>query len=140
MSWFNYIGMIFLFIMLLPNMLQTIFHKENFNNLKRYKTIEFIEQIGRYGTMLFMVFNIPYTYFDFWFDSAKLIYIIVDSILIGLYVIGWIIFWNSHFKIRAYVLSISPTMIFLFSGIMLLNIPLIILAVLFGVGHITISI
>lgn len=140
MLWFNSIGMIFVIIMLVPNVLQTIFHKENFNNLKRYKAMEFIEQIGRYGTILFMIFNIPYTYFDFWFDTARIIYILVDSILIGLYVLGWILFWNSHFKIRAYILSILPTMIFLFSGIYLLNIPLILSSILFGVGHITLSI
>ena len=41
--------------------------------------------------------------------------------------------------LRAYLLSIIPSMIFLFSGIMIRNIPLIISSIAFAIAHITIS-
>ena len=45
------------------------------------KTLQLFEQIGRYGCIAFMVFNIPFTYFGFWFDKAMLVYAIVNSVL-----------------------------------------------------------
>ena len=89
--------------------------------------------------MAFMVFNIPYTYFNFWFDSALLVYLIVNGILLLLYLLGWIVFGKGRSTIKMLWLSITPTLLFLFSGIMLLSIPLIVFAVIFGIGHITIS-
>ena len=36
-------------------------------------------------------------------------------------------------------LSVTPSVIFLFSGIVLSSVPLIVFAVLFGIGHIAVS-
>lgn len=46
---------------------------------------------------------------------------------------------NGNGKLKALSLSIIPSAIFLFSGVVLANIPLIVFAVLFAVNHILIS-
>ena len=139
MNWFNYYGLIAVAIILIPNIIGAIIDKSLFENRYNNKIMLILEQIGRYGCIVFMVFNIPYTYFNFWFDSALIAYLIVNGTLLILYILGWIIFRKGQGTIKMLWLSIVPTLLFMFSGIMLLSIPLIIFAVVFGIGHITIS-
>ncbi|MCH5164022.1 MAG: hypothetical protein J1F36_03310 [Clostridiales bacterium] len=138
MSWFNYYGLIAVAIILVPNILSAIVDKSAFEN--KYKgSLLILEQIGRYGCMVFMVFNIPLTYFNFWFNNALLVYLTVNGILLVLYLLGWVVFGKGRSAIKMLTLSIIPTALFLFSAVMLLSIPLVIFSVIFGIGHITIS-
>ncbi|MCH5152982.1 MAG: hypothetical protein J1F68_03395 [Clostridiales bacterium] len=139
MSWFNYYGLIAVVAILLPNIIVAIVDKSSFENKFDNKAILVVEQIGRYCSMAFMVFNIPFTYFDFWFENAFAVYLIVGSCLLLFYYLGWIIFRKNSCTAKMIWLSVTPTVLFLFCGIMLVSIPLIISAVLFGVGHITVS-
>lgn len=139
MSWFNYYGLIAVAIILIPNIISAVVDKGAFVNKYSNKAMLVSEQIGRYGCMAFMIFNIPYTYFDFWFDSALIVYLIVNGTLLALYILGWIIYRKGQSVVKMLWLSIAPTVLFLFSGIMLLSIPLIVFAIIFGIGHITIS-
>ena len=139
MSWFNYYGLIAVAIILIPNIISALIDKSSFENKYKGKSMLVLEQIGRYGCMAFMVFNIPCTYFNFWFDSALIVYLIVNGALLVMYILGWIVFAKGQATIKMLWLSITPTVLFLFSGIMLLSVPLIIFAVIFGIGHITIS-
>lgn len=139
MSWFNYIGLIIISIVMIPNMIYAITNKGGFQNGYRNKPVEVFEQIGRYGCFVFNIFNVPYTYFGFWFDGAFIIYIIVNSILCVAYSVCWGIFWKKTHLIKAVALSFLPSCIFLFGGILLANIPLIVFAVIFAPCHILIS-
>ncbi len=139
MGWFNYIGIIIFALLMLPNIIYSIKHKDEFNNTGINKTIVIIEQIARYGCIVFLIFNIPMTYFDYWFINAKWIYIIVNCIFIGVYLLSWMIHWKSRI-FRAAILSITPSIIFLFSGVMILSIPLMIFSIIFSIFHIYISI
>lgn len=139
MDWFNYYGLAIMAIVLIPNIIFAIKHKEGFTNGYHSKAVETLEQIGRYGCMCFMIFNVPYTYFNFWFDSALIVYLVVNGLLCVAYIVCWIVFWNKQGKSRALLLSIVPSVIFAFSGIILANIPLIAFAVLFAVNHILLS-
>ncbi len=138
MGWFNYYGLIIMIIIMIPNIIYSIKHK-NSENLYVNKTVEILEQIGRYGCFIFMIFNIPYTYFDFWFDYAFFVYLLINCVLCLGYLIFWIICWNRNDKLKVLSLSIIPSCIFVFSGIVLANIPLVAFAVLFAVCHIYIS-
>ena len=140
MDWFNYYGLIAIFIILVPNIISAIVNKSSFENKYDNKAMLVLEQVGRYGCMAFMVFNVPYTYFNFWFADALLVYLVVNGALLLLYVLGWIVFAKRQNTAKALWLSITPTALFLFSGIMLLSVPLIICAVLFGIAHVTISV
>lgn len=138
MNWFNYIGLIIIILIMIPNIIYFKINPSGFNNIYKNKYVELFEQIGRYGCFILMIFNIPYTYFNFWFNNALIIYIVVNLVLVILYLLGWI-FCNKHFILRAYLLSIIPSIIFIFCGIMILYIPLIILSIIFSICHITIS-
>ena len=139
MSWFNYIGLIIFVLIMIPNIIYSFTHKyPDNNNIPKIVTI--IENVGRYGCMIFLIFNIPYTWFSFFLANGLLVYIIVNSILVASYIILFEVFWNKDHLTKALFLSIIPSIIFLFSGIMVVSIPLIITAVVFAIGHIYISI
>ena len=86
-----------------------------------------------------MIFNIPYTYFNFWFNHAFIVYLSVNGCLCFLYLLFWILLWNKKGKLKALSLSIIPSSIFIFSGITLASIPLIVFAIIFSANHILIS-
>ena len=139
MSWFNYYGLAIMAIVMIPNIAYAVKHKSDSTNTYNNKAAEILEQIGRYGCMAFMVFNVPYTYFNFWFDYALICYLSVNGSLCLAYLIFWIVCWNRSGKLKALSLSIIPTAIFLYSGIVVANIPLIAFSILFGITHILIS-
>ena len=139
MGWFNYYGLIFIAIIMIPNIIFAIKQKDGFTNKYKNRVVEISEQIGRYACFALMIFNIPYTYFDFWFEYALTVYLIVNGVLCLTYLLIWIICWNNNGKFKVLTLSIIPSVIFLFSGIVVLSIPLIVFAVLFGINHVLLS-
>lgn len=139
MDWFNYYGLAIMAVIMIPNVIYAVLHRNDGSNLYKNKTVETLEQIGRYACMVLMVFNIPCTYFNFWFDYALTVYLSVNGGLCLLYLIFWIICWNKSGKPKAISLSVIPSAIFLFSGVVLAYIPLIAFAILFAVCHIFIS-
>lgn len=139
MEWFNVYGLVFITVIMIPNIIFAVKHKDAFENRYHNKTIEIIEQIGRFGCFGFMIFNIPSTWFGWWSDEAFAAYLIVDALLIVLYLILWIVCWRKNNVFRALALSIIPSVIFLFSGIMCRSLLLIISSLLFAPTHIFIS-
>ena len=139
MEWFNIFGLAFITAIMIPNIIFALKHKEAFENRYHNKTIEIIEQIGRFGCFGFMIFNIPTTWFGWWSDEAFAIYLMVDAVLIVLYCTIWVIYWRKNNGFKAMALSIIPSAIFLFSGIMCRSILLIISSLLFAPAHIFIS-
>ena len=140
MGWFNYYGLVIIAIIMIPNIIYAIKNKGVSTNSYSNKILEIAEQVGRYACMIFMVFNVPHTYLNFWFYGANVIYLSFNSVLCLTYLVFWIICWKQSGLLKAVSLSALPTAIFLFSGIMLASIPLLVFAVLFGVAHIFISI
>lgn len=138
MGWFNYYGLIAMALLMLPNIIYAWGDAAAYEKRTRIKWLEIIEQTGRYGCFTFMIFNVPYTYFGFWFDRALLVYIVVNCALLALYSLGWVLKRDDGRFISLW-LSAVPAVIFLFSGIVVASIPLTVCAVLFAVGHITIS-
>ncbi len=139
MNWFNYYGLGIIVIIMLPNIIFSIKCKDGFKNIYNNKVVEVLEQVGRFGCIALMIFNIPYTYFNFWFKYALEVYIGVNGFLCIAYIAFWIICRNSNSLLKALSLSSIPSLIFLFSGIVLANIPLIVFAVIFAICHILIS-
>ena len=138
MDWFNYYGLIIMAILIIPNIIYAVKHKNE--EIKYHnKTVEFLEQFGRCGSIVLMIFNIPFTYFNFWFANALTVYLCVNITLCLAYLIFWVICWNKNGKLKALSLSIIPSVIFVFSGITLANFPLIASAVIFAINHILIS-
>ena len=59
MSWFNYYGLAIMAIIMIPNIVYAVKHKGGAENGYRNRAAEVLEQIGRYGCMALMIFNIP---------------------------------------------------------------------------------
>ena len=139
MGWFNYYGLAIVAIVMIPNIVYAVTHKRESASAYQNRAAEMLEQISRYACLILMVFNIPYTYFNFWFENALIVYLAINGGLLAAYLIGWIVFWKKKGKAKALFLSILPSLIFLFCGGALLNIPLLIFAIVFAVNHILIS-
>jgi len=139
MGWFNYYGLVIVAVIMLPNIIFAVKRKDGFENLYKNKAVEILEQIGRYGCIVFMIFNIPYTYFNFWFTNALWVYLGVNGGLCLAYLVFWIVCGKQNGLLKALSLSILPSLIFLFGGILLANLPLLVFAVMFAVNHILIS-
>lgn len=137
MSWFNIYGLIVMVLIMIPNIVYSIKIKSSWSY--HNKALETFEQIGRYGCFAFMIFNIPYTYQDFIMQNGLCVYLVVNGLLILSYCISWIVLFNKITITRQLLLSILPSLIFLFSGIMLLSIPLLVFSVIFAPTHIFIS-
>ncbi|MBP3450689.1 MAG: hypothetical protein J6K22_09535 [Spirochaetaceae bacterium] len=128
---------------MIPNIIYAIKCKENFVKLpqtKFWKIIETFEQIGRYGCFACMMFNISGTYFGFSSNFSFRIYLIINGILIFFYCLIWITHFRKNNLFRGISLSVIPSIIFLFSGIISQSILLIIFAIIFAPCHIAISI
>ena len=139
MSWFNIYGAAFVFLLLLPNVIFAATHKDGFENLYQNKKVEILEQIGRFGSFIFMFVCPPFLCLGYWFCAAKTVYVIAGAVLILLYLLGWIVFWREDSVRKALALSILPSILFLESGILTLNFLLIAAAVIFAPCHILIS-
>lgn len=126
-------------IVMIPNIVYAVKRKPDASAAYHNKTLEIFEQIGRYGCFVLMVFNIPYLYFNFWFPRALTVYLSGNGAFCLAYLLFWIICWNQNGKLKALSLSIIPSCMFLFSGIILAYIPLIAFALLFGICHVAIS-
>lgn len=140
MNWFNYYGLAIMALIMIPNIIYAVKHKDEQADAYKNKTAEIFEQIGRYACFAFIIFNVPYTYLGFYFSSAETVYIVVNSILVLAYLLIWIITWKKSGIAKALLLSIIPSIIFLFSGIMIVSAPLMAFAIIFAVNHILISV
>lgn len=139
MEWFNVFGLVFIVVVMIPNIIFAIKCKDGFENKWHNKPIEIIEQIGRFGCFGFMIINIQGTWYGCWSDNVFAIYLIIDTVLVALYCALWVIFWEKNNVFRAFALSIIPSILFLFSGIMIRSVLLVISSVLFATTHILIS-
>ena len=90
MEWFNVFGLIFIAVIMIPNVVFAIKCKDGFDNKWNNKYVEVTEQVGRLGCFGFMIINIPGTWFG-WSDEAFVLYLIVDTILVMLYCAIWMI-------------------------------------------------
>ena len=139
MGWFNYYGFAVICIIMIPNIICAFVDKNAFKNYFNNKIIEIIEQIGRFGCFVCMIINIPFVHYGFWIKNALAVYLITNGVLVTLYLLGWVIFCKKKQITKALWLSITPTIIFVFSGVALRYVLLVVFATLFGIAHITIS-
>ena len=139
MEWLNVFGLVMVAVIMIPNILFAMKCKDGFVNKWNNKSMETVEQIGRFGCFGFMIINIPGTWFGWWSDEAFAVYLVVDAVLVTLYCVIWAVCFRKSSVFRALALSIIPSVLFLFSGIMSRSILLTIAALLFAPSHIMLS-
>ena len=139
MEYVNIFGIAFVAIIMIPNIIFAVKNKEEFNNKWKSRFAEITEQIGRLGCFAFMIINIPRTWFGWWSEEGFVLYLIGDSLLVIIYCGIWCICFNKNSLFRALSLSIIPSVLFMFSGIMSRSVLLVISSLLFAPSHIMIS-
>ena len=139
MEWLNVFGLVMVAVIMIPNILFAMKCKDGFVNKWNNKSVETVEQIGRFGCFGFMIINIPGTWFGWWSDEAFAVYLVVDAVLVTLYCVIWAVCFRKSSVFRALALSIIPSVLFLFSGIMSRSILLTLAAVIFAPSHILLS-
>lgn len=91
MSWFNVYGRIYVLVILIPNLVFAMRCKDGFVNRWQNKTVETLEQIGRFGCLLFMIVQIPGTVFQPWSDTVWMLYFLLDTVFALAYCTIWIV-------------------------------------------------
>ena len=112
---------------------------KNQKNKCTNKFMNILEQIGRYGCMFLMIFNIGIVESGFPSINAFIIYLVGNTVLMLSYWIIWMLYFNKQTYREQMALAVIPTGIFLLSGITMLHYFLIIFAVIFGIGHIYVT-
>ena len=147
MAYLNFFGLILMILIMIPNIIYAIKCKGDFGKLpqtKFWKILEVFEQIGRYGCFACMIFNIPGTYFGFVSVNLFSTYLIVNFVLVFAYCIIWIFCFKKNNSVNnlfnVISLSVLPSLVFLFSGILSHSLLLIFFAWVFAPCYIAISV
>ena len=136
-NWMNLFGLMIVVLMLLPNIIYAMKFRDAKNQCNN-KVMNTLEQVGRYGSMLFMVVNV-FGEYGFASVGAFLVYLFGNGALLLGYWIVWVLFFFKQKPWKSLALAILPTLIFLISGLTLQYVLLILCAVLFGVAHIYVT-
>ena len=139
MEWFNLFGLTFVIAVLVPNIIYALTCKDTVENSVTNRFVLIFEQIGRFGCIAFMIFNVPKTYLGWTSDEAFAVYLIVNSMLVIIYCLLWLTVGKKNNLFRALSLSIVPSILFLFSAIMDRSLALFISSIIFAVTHVYIS-
>lgn len=137
-NWINGWGATIVIIMLIPNIIFTI-RNPHLENKCENVLMNTIEQVGRYTSMALMIVPVLVWKFSFRSVPEMIFYVIVTSVVLLLYMVVWFFYFNSHSKNKAITLALLPTMIFIISGILLRHWLLMIAGILFGIGHIYVT-
>lgn len=139
MNYINIYGLVFILVIMIPNIVFAIKNKDGFCNAWRNRVAETFEKIGRFGCLGLMVLVIPGCGFGFSSDKAFAAYIILDILLSAAYCLLWIVLFRNNNVFRALALSVIPSLLFLVSGVLSHYWPLCIAAAVFAPSHIAVS-
>ncbi|MDY4611366.1 MAG: hypothetical protein SPD11_12220 [Sphaerochaetaceae bacterium] len=141
MNWINVPGMSVVVLMLLPNIIYAFICKgdENQNRCHSF-LMNLVEQIGRYGSMFLMAFNIGVLESGFSSKAAFLSWLFTIALLMLGYWVCWVLYFKKRRRGYALALAILPSLMFLLSGILQRHWLLSLSAVLFSAGHIHVTV
>lgn len=134
----NIFGLILVVLLLIPNIIYAIKFRDRENKCGN-KFMNVLEQIGRYASMIFMIFNIGIMELGFTSIGAFLLYGLGNIFLMLLYWCVWMLFFHKQDSWNMIALAIIPTCLFVLSGVTLGHIPLMVSGVIFGIGHIYVT-
>ena len=137
-NWLNIFGLRIVVLLLVPNIIYALKEKNQENKCKN-RFMNILEQVGRYGSMFLMVFNIGIAEFGFSSVRAFIVYLFGNVLLMISYWFIWVLYLKKKTYGKQIALAIIPTGLFLLSGITMLHFLLIIFAVVFGIGHIYVT-
>jgi len=143
---FSYIGLIYLLMLFIPNIIWIKNKPVNYDSTIENKTLILLERLGQISSasiiLIFNDFNIDY--FSIW-----TFWLIISFLLMILYEIAWFKYFKSEHKIENFYnefykipvpLATLPVLAFLLLGVYGKVIWLILSAIILGIGHIGIHI
>ncbi|MDF2511772.1 MAG: hypothetical protein K0S04_1638 [Herbinix sp.] len=140
MDWFNVFGLLIVIFLLIPNMVYFYLNKNKpMVNKCRNNVIIIAEQIGRYGSMALMVFNIGIFGFSFRTHESFVFYLIINAILILLYWMFWYLYIRRNGVVFSLLLAFIPSVIFILNGVLVSHWLLVLVGTIFAVSHIYIT-
>jgi hypothetical protein len=138
MSWLNPYGIIIIIVIMIPNIIFGLKNKE-YKNYCTNKHMNYIEQIGRYGSMFFIIFNIGILENGFGSNEVFAIWLILVMIILLLYLISWGFYFKRKDTKFALALAILPSILFIVSGFMMRDYLLLVSGIFFSIGHIYVT-
>lgn len=134
-GWFSAFGLMVVVLMLIPNCIYALKHREQ-SAISQNRLLTVLEQIGRYGCMVFMVINpIPVRPSL----AGYLTYVIGSIVLLTAYWLVWALYFRKDARWKRLTLAVLPSLLFLLCGAARQHWLLLVCAVLFGAGHISIT-
>ena len=137
-GWINVIGAAIVILMLVPNIIYALKNKGE-KNLCSITFMNVLEQVGRYACIILMWLPLLVWEFGFASVTGMIIYLAGNAVLLAAYWIVFARYMKKKDKNLALTLAILPTCIFLLSGLVLRHWLLAGFAVLFGIGHIYVT-
>ena len=134
-GWINWINAAVVLCLIFINIIA--FKKGLCGDFKsKYPAVNVFEQIGRYGSMIFMIFPISTRTGEFGFGSVAemLTWLCLTVLLLLVYILLWVKKSGGNAAVL-YGLAIVPAVLFLMSGILLQHPALIASALIFGIFH-----
>ncbi|MBQ7874363.1 MAG: hypothetical protein IJ306_04280 [Oscillospiraceae bacterium] len=129
----NIIEAVIVWIILIPELLFSI-HHPNENKCKN-KIMNFVEQLGRYSSMILMIMPLGVWEFGFKSTEEMIIYFAANAVLLAVYIGIWVLFFKKQSFAKAMMLAVLPVLVFAFCGIILRHWLLVGSAGIFALGH-----
>lgn len=95
MNWLSTFGLVLVILLLIPNIIYAV-RVKNQKNKCTNKFMNILEQIGRYGCMFLMIFNIGIVESGFPSINAFIIYLVGNTVLMLSYWIIWMLYFNKQ--------------------------------------------
>lgn len=135
---FNYWGIFLIVLIMIPNIFFAFVKNDSLQDLWQNKTVEAFEQVGRYGCILFMIIMVPGT--GLRWENLRTVYYFTTGFLSFVYFILFFFLYSKKSLGSALLLSLIPSFVFIFSGIFLNSIFLLVSGVVFAPCHVSISV
>lgn len=137
-GWINAAGGMIVILMLIPNVVYAL-RCPGGGSGSGSRSMNMLEQIGRYASMALMIFPIGVWKFGFPSVAAMLVYVFGNAGLLVCYWVYWALYFRRADRDRALMLAVAPVCIFLLSGLTLRHWLLVLAAAVFGVGHVYVT-
>lgn len=134
----NLTGFIIISLMMIPNIIFAL-RNSSMENKCTLKPMLIIEQVGRYGSILLMIFPILVWKFGFASPEGLIIWTVLCAVMLLAYYICWIYYFRKPSLGTALWLAILPSVIFILRGIFLRHWLLTAFGVIFAIAHIYIT-
>ncbi len=137
-GWINAFGAGTVLLMLLPNVIYAIKHKNEKNRCEN-RLMNAAEQIGRYACIVLMWLPLAVWKFGFANEALAAAYLAGNGALLAAYLAVFALYARKKTVPRALLAAALPACIFMLSGLTLRHWLLVGFAALFGAAHIYVT-